>query len=146
MKINFVAGFGPIVRDPAASREWWQSVTGIDLNEIGTDYYGSDDVEGVRAFANWPLSQAAENTFGTTEWPADLPQPQAWIELDVDSADAVREAEAELRASGHRILRETREEEWGQTTVRLLSPEGLLVGISFTPWMHGSEGTAAEAE
>ncbi len=145
MKITFVAGFGPIVRDPGASREWWQSVLGIDLNEIGPDYYGSDDVDGVKAFASWPLSQAAENTFGTAEWPTDLPQPQAWIELDVDSADAVREAEAELREAGHRILRETREEEWGQTTVRLLSPEGLLVGISFTPWMHKDGSGSGEA-
>ncbi len=24
----------------------------------------------------------------------------------------------------------------GQTTSRLLSPEGLLVGITFTPWQH----------
>ena len=146
MKINFVAGFGPIVRNPAESRDWWQSVTGIELNEIGPDYYGSDDVEGVKAFANWPLAQAAENTFGTTEWPADLPQPQAWIELDLDSAEAVREAEVELRAAGHRILRKAREEEWGQTTLRLLSPEGLLVGISFTPWMHSSDGNDSKAE
>lgn len=27
-------------------------------------------------------------------------------------------------------------EPWGQTTSRLLSPEGLLVGVTFTPWMH----------
>ena len=38
-----------------------------------------------------------------------------------------------------RLLREAREEEWKQTTARLLSPEGLLVGISFTPWMHSHE-------
>ena len=30
----------------------------------------------------------------------------------------------------------TLEEPWGQTTSRLLSPEGLLVGVTFTPWMH----------
>ncbi len=30
-------------------------------------------------------------------------------------------------------------ESWGQTTSRLMSPEGLLVGITFfTPWMHRS--------
>ena len=27
-------------------------------------------------------------------------------------------------------------EPWGQTVSRLLSPEGLLVGVVFTPWMH----------
>ena len=34
------------------------------------------------------------------------------------------------------LLRETKTEEWQQTTARLQSPEGLLVGISYTPWMH----------
>jgi catechol 2,3-dioxygenase-like lactoylglutathione lyase family enzyme len=137
MKINFVAGFGPIVRDPAASREWWQTTLGQDLPEIAPDYHGTDDMEGVRAFALWPLAHAAENTFGTTDWPADLPVPQAWIELDVESAQAVHEAAAELVAKGHTLLREAQEEPWKQTTCRLMSPEGLLVGISFTPWMHG---------
>lgn len=136
MKISFVAGFGPIVRDPQASKAWWETTTGLELEQIAPDYYGADEVDGVKAFALWPLSQAAENTFGTPEWPAELPIPQAWIELDVESADAVREAAAELAGAGHRLLREAREEPWKQTTARLLSPEGLLVGISFTPWMH----------
>jgi hypothetical protein len=136
MKVAFVAGFGPIVRDPARSREWWQQVTGMEMAEIAPDYYGTDDLEGVKAFAAWPLAQAAENTFGTTIWPSDLPIPQAWIELDVESVEAVRQAADELVAKGHRLLRETTTEEWKQTTARLQSPEGLLVGISFTPWMH----------
>jgi hypothetical protein len=46
----------------------------------------------------------------------------------------------ELAAAGHRVLRGTQLEPWGQTTSRLLSPEGLLVGITFTPWQH--EGPA----
>ena len=46
---------------------------------------------------------------------------------------------AELEAAGHRLLRDAREEPWGQTTSRLLSPEGLLVGVSYTPWMHPAE-------
>ena len=146
MKVSFVAGFGPIVRNPAASREWWQQVLGSELPEIAPDYYGTDDLDGVRAFALWPLAQAAENTFGMPEWPADLPTPQAWMELDVESADAVREAADELVAKGHRLIREAREEEWKQTTARLISPEGLLVGISYTPWMHGESGDAASAE
>ena len=137
MKVSFVAGFGPITRDPAASREWWQQVTGLEMSEIAPDYYGTDDVEGVNAFAAWPLAQAAENTFGSADWPADLPVPQAWIELDVESADAVADAERELIAKGYQVLRETKTEEWKQTTARLQSPEGLLVGISYTPWMHG---------
>jgi hypothetical protein len=94
-------------------------------------------MEGVKAFALWPLSQAAESTFGTDAWPDDVPVPQAWIELDVESAEAVRPAVEELQAAGFRLLRGAHEEPWGQTTSRLQSPEGLLVGITYTPWMHG---------
>jgi hypothetical protein len=45
-------------------------------------------------------------------------------------------------AKGHRLLREAQEEPWKQTTARLLSPEGLLVGVSYTPWMHTEESTS----
>jgi catechol 2,3-dioxygenase-like lactoylglutathione lyase family enzyme len=146
LKISFVAGFGPIVRDPAASRTWWQQVLDLELPEIAPDYHGTDDLAGVKAFALWPLAQAAENTFGTTDWPADIPVPQAWIELDVDSADSVGQAAAQLAAAGHRLLREARTEPWGQTTARLMSPEGLLVGISYTPWMHAADHAPEERE
>lgn len=144
MKVSFVAGFGPITRDPAASREWWQTATGMEMAEIAPDYFGTDDLAGMRAFAIWPLSQAAESTFGAPEWPVDLPVPQAWLELDVESAEAVAEAAAELQQRGLRVVREARLEPWQQTTARLLSPEGLLVGISYTPWLHES-GAGGEA-
>jgi hypothetical protein len=143
VKTSFVAGFGPIVRDHEASRRFW-SDAGFPLSEIAPDYYGTDDVDGVRAFALWPLSQAAESTFGDATWPTDVIVPQAWIELDVESAEAVETSAAELQSAGHRLLRGAREEPWGQTTARLLSPEGLLVGISYTPWMHEKADEIAE--
>lgn len=135
MKVSFVAGFGPIVRDTAESRSWW-SALGLELHEIAPDYWGLDELGGVNAFALWPLAQAAQNTFGTPDWPADLPTPQAWIEFDVGSAEEVADAARELEGKGHRLLRATTTEEWGQTTARLMSPEGLLVGVTYTPWMH----------
>jgi hypothetical protein len=136
MKVSFVAGFGPIVRDSDASRAFWGSGLGIGLEEAAPGYWTNDDLEGVKAFALWPLSQAAASTFGTDAWPADVPVPQAWMELDVESAAAVADAVAELEAAGYRLLRGTHEEPWGQTTSRLQSPEGLLVGVTYTPWMH----------
>jgi catechol 2,3-dioxygenase-like lactoylglutathione lyase family enzyme len=144
MQISFVAGFGPIVRDPDAARAFWADGLGIAFDEAAPGYFTNDSLDGVKAFAMWPLSQAAEATFGTPEWPADLPVPQAWLELDVASADAVASAIEELRAKGHRVLRGAHEEPWGQTTARVLSPEGLLVGVTFTPWMHGAEASTGE--
>ena len=139
MKISFVAGFGPIIGDAGAARAFWGNGLGIALEEAAPGYFTSDDLGGVNAFALWPLSQAASATFDTETWPADIPSPQAWIELDVESAEAVAEAIAELKAGGHRVLRDAHEETWGQTTARLISPEGLLVGVTFTPWMHDHE-------
>jgi catechol 2,3-dioxygenase-like lactoylglutathione lyase family enzyme len=144
VKFEFIAGFGPITRDANASLSFWRDA-GFELAEIAPGYYGVDDV-GVRAFALWPLSQAAEATFGSTDWPAELPVPQAWIELDVESAAGVAEAAAELESMGNRLLSEAREEPWGQTTARLLSPEGLLVGIAYTPWMHKKPDESSAAD
>ena len=139
MRVAFIAGYGPIVREAGASQAFWRDGLGIELEEAAPGYFTNDSLEGVNAFALWPLSQAAESTFGSDEWPADIPAPQAWMELDVESAAAVGEAAAELEAAGHRVLRGAHEEPWGQTTSRLLSPEGLLIGVTFTPWMHEHE-------
>ncbi|HSK93007.1 MAG TPA: glyoxalase [Candidatus Angelobacter sp.] len=140
MKISFVSGFGPIIREADAAHRFWRDGLGIAFQEPAPGYLTNDDLEGVKAFAMWPLAQAAEATFGTAEWPSELPVPQAWIEFDVESTDAVADAVAELGGAGHRVLTEAHEEPWGQTTARLLSPEGLLVGITYTPWMHTKEG------
>jgi catechol 2,3-dioxygenase-like lactoylglutathione lyase family enzyme len=146
MKISFVAGFGPIVGEREPSHAFWRDGLGIEFEEAAPGYFTNDDLHGVKAFALWPLSQAAEATFGTTDWPADLPVPQAWLEVDVESADAVAEAVEELRAAGHGILKDAHEEPWGQTTARLQSPEGLLVGVTYTPWMHDATEAAPPAD
>lgn len=139
MKIEFVAGFGPIVRDVATSRRFWGDGLGIPFAEPAPQYYTNDDMEGVRAFALWPLSQAAESCFGTDTWPDDVPAPSAWLEFDLESPEAVAPAAAEMVERGHRLLKETVVEPWGQTVARLLSPEGILVGLVYTPWMHTPE-------
>jgi hypothetical protein len=136
MKIAFVAGFGPITPDNAASIRFWRDDMALPLTEIAPEYWGTDDLPGVNAFAAWPLAEAAESCFGTKAWPESVPAPQAWIEMDVLSPDEVGVAAAELEAAGHTLLRQPATEPWGQTVARLLSPEGMLVGITFTPWMH----------
>ena len=146
MKVSFVAGFGPIVRDVDSSRTFWGAGLGIELAEPVPNYWTNDDLDGVKAFALWPLAHAAESCFGTDTWPREIPAPQAWIEFDVESPEAVAAALAELEAAGHRFLHGAREEPWGQTTAHLLSPEGLLVGVTYTPWMHRADGDGAAAK
>jgi hypothetical protein len=136
LKIQFVAGFGPITTDAGTSRAFWSGHLGIPMEEISPDYFATDDLGGVNYFSVWQLGEAAESCFGTKTWPSGLPAPQAWLELDVATPEAVGEAAAELEAAGHRLVRRARLEPWGQTVARLLSPEGLLLGITYTPWMH----------
>jgi hypothetical protein len=62
--------------------------------------------------------------------------PQASVEFEVDSEAAVKEAEGELVEGGYDLLHETKTEPWGQTVVRVQSPEGTIIGISYAPWFH----------
>jgi hypothetical protein len=133
MKVMFVAGFGPIVRDQTASMALYGETLGIPLERDDDGYAHTEKLKGVNAFALWPLSQAAEATFGSDTWPADLPVPQAWLEFDVEDIDV---ATAELKDRGYTLLVDKRVEPWGQTVTRLLSPEGMLVGVTVTPWMR----------
>jgi hypothetical protein len=48
----------------------------------------------------------------------------------------VAEAAAELEQTGLSLIHSAKEEPWGQTVARLMSPEGNLIGLSFAPWMH----------
>jgi hypothetical protein len=45
------------------------------------------------------------------EWPQDLPIPQANIEFDVESEEALEDAAKKLHAAGHRVLVGPKKEE-----------------------------------
>jgi hypothetical protein len=129
VRILFIAGFGPIVRDTAESRKLYSEILGISFKEESGEYLHTEALKGAKLFALWPLSQAAQSCFGKDSWPDDIPAPQAWIECDVD---IVEQATAELESQGYRMLVKDKKEPWGQIVSRFISPEGLLVGITFT--------------
>jgi uncharacterized glyoxalase superfamily protein PhnB len=58
--------------------------------------------------------------------------PQATID-DVDDVDAAAE---ELRQAGYMLVHERKTMPWGQRIVHVMSPENLLVGLTYTPWMR----------
>lgn len=132
-KVLFIAGFGPIVRDTAASRNLYRELLGIPFKEESSGYLHTEALKGAKSYALWPLSQAAQSCFGTHSWPDDVVVPQAWVEFDVDS---VENTTADLESRGYRMLVKNKKEPWGQTVSRFISPEGLLVGITFTPLMR----------
>lgn len=133
IKVLFITGFGPIVRDAAESAKLYRQVLGIKFKEESDGYRHTEELDGAKHFALWPLQQAAQSCFGKDTWPDEIPLPQAWLEFDVANME---ETTAEIEAQGYRILVRNRMEPWGQTVSRFLSPEGLLVGVTVTPGMR----------
>ena len=93
----------------------------------------------------WPPNSeadvASKPTLGTLPGmePGILSYTVADESREPHDPDDVAPAVSELQAAGHSVLREAHLEPWGQTTSQLLSPEGLLVGVTYTPWMHESD-------
>lgn len=127
---RFIAGFGPIDRDIPESSRLYGDGFGISFKEESDGYLHTEALAGAKTFALWPLSEAARSCFDTKVWPADVPVPQAWLEFEVDDVAA---ATLDLEARGYQMLVKNRVEPWGQTVSRFISPEGLLVGVTFTP-------------
>ena len=126
IRVLFVAGFGPVVADRDKSDKLYRKVLALPLrHEQGYEgYWQSQCLEGVKHCALWP---------------AHLPLPQAWLELDVeDIASATRI----LEQNGYALLTRLKEEPWGQTVTRFLSPEGILMAITHTPFLR--EAASAE--
>ena len=130
MNVRFVAGVSAIVDDATEARRFYGERLSLPLNfDQGSDYTVVE-LAGLKHFGLWTLRDAARSTFGQDEWPSQVPRPQATIELEVDDVAA---AVSELKDRGLGLLQDTKVEPWGQTTARLLSPEGLLVGVTYTP-------------
>lgn len=137
MKIEFIASTAVITTDPAASRALYVDALGLPLeHDEGDDYIHSEAAEGSKHFGVWPLAQAARACFGRSQWPDDTPTPQACIEFELADSNAVHAGIDELRSTGHSVIHDARQEPWGQTVARLISPEGLIVGLSYAAWLH----------
>jgi hypothetical protein len=133
LKVLFIAGFGPIVREAGASRQLYERSLGIEFKEEQGGYLHTEALKGANHFALWPLAHAAQNCFGRDSWPEEIAVPQGWIEFDVED---VEKATMELEGRGYRMLVRNRLEPWGQKVSRFLSPEGLLVGVTYSPWLR----------
>lgn len=129
-EVLFIAGFGPIDRNIGESRALYGGSLGIPFKEDAGGYLYTGALQGAKHFALWPLAQAAQSCFGSDSWPDSIPVPQAWLEFEVEN---VEKATADLESGGYRMLIKNKKEPWGQTVSRFISPEGLLVGVTFTP-------------
>ncbi len=137
MNVLFITSMSVVAADPPQSRKLFMDALGLPLEKYEADeYYSSDRIPGSKHFGVWPLTQAAEACFGTPEWPADRVVPQASIEFEVQDAEAVAAGGAELETAGYHLLHPARTEPWGQTVTRLLTEDGMIVGISYAPSLH----------
>ena len=137
MNIEFIASMAVITPVPDASRRLYVDALGLPLDHAeGDDYLHSEGIDGSKHFGVWPLRQAAQACFGIETWPDALVPPQASVEFELADPDAVDAGARELEAAGHELLHGSRVEPWGQTVARLLSPEHVIVGLSYAPWLH----------
>ncbi len=139
MHVSMVSTVAVISAVPSQGRELFIDALGLPLEGESDGYYSSGNVPGCKHFGVWPLSEASVSCFGTRDWPADRVVPQASIEFEVDAPEAVAAAAADLQARGYDLLHPARTEPWGQTVTRLLTQDGLIVGISYIPAFHGDE-------
>ena len=135
MNILFITGFAVVAPDPPKSRELYVEALGLPLAAGGAGSTGTARKSPAAALRRLAASQAAEACFGTRVGPAELTVPQASVEFEVEDADAVAAA-ARSSKRGFELLHPARQEPWGQTVARLLSSEGLIVGISYAPLLH----------
>lgn len=136
MDILFITSVAAVVADPPEARRLFIDTLGLPLEGEGDGYYSSGSIPGAKHFGVWPLSEAAQACFDTDEWPGERKVPQASIEFEVADPDAVAPAAAELERAGYELLHPAREEPWGQTVSRLLTDDGLIVGVSYAPALH----------
>ncbi len=136
MRVQFVASVSAIVQDTEAARTFYGDGLGLSFEGGEGDYVFTQQLPGVKHFGLWPLRDSAFACFGAEEWPTDVPVPHAAIEFEVEDVAA---AAHELQQRGLQLIHDAKTEPWTQVIARLLSPDGLLIGVCYTPWFHESE-------
>ena len=135
MKIQQIAGYAVITKNHTESASLYEDVLGLPLKSQ-EDYLFIEKLPGCHHFGIWPLSMVAQSCFGTEEWPKSFPEPTSTIEFELDSPEEVVQAVEELITRGYLFVHETKHEPWGQTVARFMSPENVLIGLSYAPWLH----------
>jgi catechol 2,3-dioxygenase-like lactoylglutathione lyase family enzyme len=139
VKIEFVTSVAVITPDPLASRRLYMDTLQLPLKRLDGEYFATEELAGCNHFGIWPLAQAAEACFGRPAWPAEVVPPQMSVEFEVAGEEDVAAGAQELRSRGYQLLHGAKTQPWGQTVARLLSPEGVIVGLSFAPSLHEGE-------
>ena len=138
MEIQFIAGFAVIAPEPAESRKLYVDALGLPLEQADGDYFaqreGSGGSQALRRLAAGPRGP------GVLRHPrrgrATGPSHRRRVEFEVAESARGRGGGGRAGGAGLRALHPPRTEPWGQTVARILTREGLIVGISHAPWHH----------
>lgn len=133
MQVQFLASVSVIVKDMPKARDLYTDVLKLRFEGKEGDYSFTEKLSGIRHFGLWPLQQASVACFGTPDWPENLPVPSTSLEFEVED---VATAATELEERGYKLLHSAKVEPWGQVTARLLTAEGVLIAVCYTPWFH----------
>ena len=125
--------FAVVTPEPAEAGSCPWTFLGYRFEQADGEYFQSERIAATRPFGL--AASQAPACLARPSGPARRPVPQATVEFEVESPSAVTEAAAELEARGHTLLHPARTDP-GATVARILSPEGLIVGVSYAPWLH----------
>ena len=115
MNVRFVSGVSPIVESASSARRFYGEQLGLPVQAEPDSDYTEVTMDGLKHFGLWTLHDAARSTFERDEWPPDVQQPQATIELEVDDVPA---AVGELRERGLEVLQDLQRIEAGAEMLR----------------------------
>ena len=158
MNVEFLASVAVVAADPPESRRLYVDGLGLPLeSQGGSDYFASGSVGGCKHFGVWPLSEAAQACFGTAEWPADHPVPQASVEFEVADVAAVAGGPLLGPEAGLRRLAEGPDAEVLRAadplTVEIVTrlalqrePDGVHVQLTAPLRVRGDDGDAGDEE
>ncbi len=128
--VRHVASIAEIVEDVDAAVRFYRDVLGFEVKRDAGAPYALVHVPGILHFGIWERTAAAESVYGD---PAQAHRVPLGFSVGFE-VDAVRAAVERLQAGGANVLHPPRQEPWGQTTARLLSPGGAVLEVAETPW------------
>ncbi len=76
VKVLFIAGFGPIVREETASRRLYCEALGIRFKEETGGYLHTEGLEGAKTFALWRCRKQRSLASGRIRGPTIFPRPK----------------------------------------------------------------------
>ena len=138
MEIEFVASFAVITPDPATSRKLYLDALGLPLEGAdGPRLHPHREHRRRQALRRLAARAGGGGLLRRQDWPEDTPVPQAASSSRSPSPEAVDAGGRRscARPATSSCTRHARSR--GARPSRGCSPEGLIVGISYAPWMHG---------